>query len=99
MRYPNITYTARLAKVLRRIRREQGLTQADLAEQAGVSRSWLIELESGKPTAEVGKIMSVVRALGVCLEVAPPTRTSGHEFVERHWARIRAEHPTTPPES
>ena len=93
MRFHNITYTARLAKVLRSVRRERGFTQADLADRAGVSRSWLIEFESGKPTVEVGKVMSVVRALGVCVEIASPTRTSGHDFVERHRARLSAPDP------
>ena len=93
MRFHNITYTARLAKVLRSVRRERGFTQAEVAERAGVSRSWLIEFESGKPTVEVGKVMSVVRALGVCVEIASPIRTGGHDFVERHRARLPAPTP------
>ena len=31
-----------------------GLDQAELAEKAGTSRKWLIEVEQGKPRAEIG---------------------------------------------
>jgi len=49
------------------IRRQHGLTQAELAEQAGVGRRFLIELESGKETAQVGKTLRVLAMLGVVL--------------------------------
>lgn len=40
-----------------------GLTQAELAEKAGVSREWLNGVERGKrPRAEVGKLLDVLMA-------------------------------------
>lgn len=56
-----------------RARRDLGLTQADLAERALVSRRWLSQLERGHLGAEIGKVMRVVRALelAVTLEPAP----------------------------
>ncbi|HWA17793.1 MAG TPA: helix-turn-helix transcriptional regulator [Devosia sp.] len=45
-------------------RKRRGLTQQDLADFAGVGRRFLSEIENGKPTAEIGKILRVLIALG-----------------------------------
>ena len=42
--------------------------RVDLADLAGVSDRFLRELEKGKPTAEVGKVITVLSALGFDLE-------------------------------
>ena len=42
---------------------ELGRSQGEVAESAGVSRQWLSEVESGKPTAEVGLVLRVLDAL------------------------------------
>jgi HTH-type transcriptional regulator/antitoxin HipB len=60
-----------LGLYLRERRRDLGMTQADLAAAAGVSRRWLSDLEAGKATAEFGLILRTVHALGLVLEVRP----------------------------
>ena len=50
-------------------RGDLGLTQAVLAERAGVSRPWLSSVEAGKATAEFGRILRVLDALGLGLRV------------------------------
>jgi HTH-type transcriptional regulator/antitoxin HipB len=57
--------------VIRRARRDKGWSQAELADRAGVGRPWLSELERGKPNAQVGRIMAVIRALGMTVEIVP----------------------------
>ena len=52
-------------------RTQQGLTQAEVAQRAGVGRPWLSELESGKRTAELGRALSVVDALGLAVSLTP----------------------------
>ena len=52
-----------LGRTLRRLRREQNLTQAQLARKAHVSRTFLIELEDGHPRAELAKVLEVFAAL------------------------------------
>jgi transcriptional regulator with XRE-family HTH domain len=47
------------------------MTQSRLAKTAGVSRRWLSDLESGKPTAEVGLVLKVLNALGLVLDARP----------------------------
>jgi transcriptional regulator with XRE-family HTH domain len=60
-----------LGRYVRDRRRSAGLSQQSLATRALVSRRWLSELESGKPTAEVGLVFKVVAALGYYVDLAP----------------------------
>jgi y4mF family transcriptional regulator len=59
-----------LAAVVRGRRKDLGISQAALAERAGVSRKWIYEFESGKPTAEFGLLLRVLDALGLELDVS-----------------------------
>ena len=58
-----------LGKAIRERRRELGYTQAFLADYAGISASFLSELENGKDTIQAGKMIEVISLLGmdVCL--------------------------------
>jgi y4mF family transcriptional regulator len=52
------------------------LRQADLAAAAGVGLRFLIELEAGKPTAQLGKTLAVLDALGLDCDLVPRSATS-----------------------
>jgi HTH-type transcriptional regulator / antitoxin HipB len=54
-----------LGAAIRHYRREAGLTQAELAKRAGLHRSYLSDLERGKETEQVRRILRVLRQLGV----------------------------------
>ena len=54
-----------LGDAVRKRRRELGYTQAFLAEYAGVSTSFLSELENGKETIQAGKMMEIIALLGM----------------------------------
>jgi len=54
-----------LGRLIRETRRALGLTQPDLALSAGVGVRFLVDIEKGKPTAQIGKIMQVLAALGI----------------------------------
>lgn len=56
-------------------RLEKGLTQARLAELAGVSRKFVIDLEAGHPRAELGKALLVFEVAG--LEVLGARESAG----------------------
>jgi HTH-type transcriptional regulator/antitoxin HipB len=56
---------------IRRARKGQGLSQVELAARAGVGRPWLSELETGKRTAELGRALSVLNALGLAVTFVP----------------------------
>lgn len=57
--------------LIRQSRKDQGFTQAQLADLAGVSRDWIIRLEQGKRTVELGLAMRTLRALKLQLRVQP----------------------------
>ncbi|MDP5225769.1 MULTISPECIES: helix-turn-helix domain-containing protein [Arthrobacter] len=56
-----------LGKAIRGARIQAGLSQAELARRAGLSRKFIGELESGKETAELGSALRVSEALGLTL--------------------------------
>jgi HTH-type transcriptional regulator / antitoxin HipB len=61
-----IIRTARdLGVAVRDARLQQGLTQAELADRIDVSRQWVIALERGKASAELGIAMRAITALGM----------------------------------
>jgi HTH-type transcriptional regulator / antitoxin HipB len=66
---------AELGALIRDRRRQLGLDQSALAEKAGVSRQWIIEIEKGKPRAALGLILRTLNALGILLDAhAEPAR-------------------------
>jgi transcriptional regulator with XRE-family HTH domain len=54
-----------LGDAIRHYRKEAGLTQAQLAEMAGLQRSYLSELETGKETEQLKRVLRLLRRLGV----------------------------------
>jgi transcriptional regulator with XRE-family HTH domain len=58
-----IRTTRDLAMMVREARLVNHLTQADLAEQLGVSRAWIIRLEQGAQRIELGLTLRALRAL------------------------------------
>lgn len=68
-----------LAAAVRGRRRDLGLSQAELAARAGVSRKWIYQFEAGKPTAELRLILRVLDALGLVLDVTYDEATAGEQ--------------------
>jgi HTH-type transcriptional regulator/antitoxin HipB len=60
-----------LGALLRQTRKDRGMTQAALADAAGVSRQWIIAAEAGAPTARLDLTLDVLRAVGLVVDVAP----------------------------
>ncbi len=58
-----------LGSAIRDRRRRLNLDQEDLANQVGVSRKWIIDVEKGKPRAEIGLILRTIEVLGVRLSL------------------------------
>jgi HTH-type transcriptional regulator/antitoxin HipB len=74
VREQKMTTTMDIAAAVKAARRSLKLRQADLAAAAGVGVRFLIELEAGKPTAQLGKTLAVLNALGLdCHLVARST--------------------------
>ena len=65
---------------VRQARKDKGMTQQALAAGAGVSRPWLSQLESGKRTAELGRALWVLDALGLAVSLVPDSPCGGTGF-------------------
>ena len=80
-----------LGMLVREQRRRRGLTQAQLARRAGVSRQWLSGLERGREGAELGRVLPTLACAGVILkfEELQPSPLDPTAVVEAH----RSPHP------
>jgi transcriptional regulator with XRE-family HTH domain len=59
-------YTAAsVGQAIRHYRMQAGLTQAELAEQVGIDRTYLSRLEQGHETEQLRRVIVLLRRLGV----------------------------------
>lgn len=60
-----------LGELIRRRRRELGLTQTEVADVANANLRFVSELERGKRTARLENVLRVLETLGIELEARP----------------------------
>src|ERR1043165_6582386 len=66
-------YTAKhIGETVQRTRKAMGVTQKDLALTSGTGLRFIIELEKGKPTCQLGKVLAVINTLGIDITLKPP---------------------------
>ncbi len=58
-----------IGRLVRETRKAQGLTQADLALVSNVGVRFIVDLENGKQTTQIGKALHVIKMLGLSIEV------------------------------
>ena len=63
---------AEIGEIVRATRKATGLRQYELAGAAGVGLRFIVDLEAGKSTAQIGKALQVLHALGCSVEIVPP---------------------------
>ena len=61
-----------IGKLIRGARKSLGVTQRDLALTSGTGLRFVIDLEKGKETCEIGKALKVVHTLGIKMTLTPP---------------------------
>lgn len=61
-----------IGKLIRSTRRSLGVTQKSLALTSGTGLRFVIDLERGKETCEIGKALTVLQTLGIRLILTPP---------------------------
>jgi y4mF family transcriptional regulator len=59
--------TLEIGSILRQKRKSQGLTLEQVSQHCGLSMRFISEVERGKPTAEFGKVLFLLSAVGVDL--------------------------------
>lgn len=58
-----------VGKIVKSTRKKLGVTQRDLALTSGTGLRFIIELEQGKPTCQLEKVLTVLRTLGLKLVI------------------------------
>lgn len=66
-----IKTAADIAGLVKKRRREMGLTQAETASLCGVGNRFFSELENGKETLQLGKVLHVLTMLGIDITAEP----------------------------
>ncbi len=63
--------TEQLGAVIRTRRKQLKITQKELAMTCGTGLRFIVDLEMGKPTCQIGKALQVLQALGLAIEITP----------------------------
>ncbi|MDG9967152.1 MAG: helix-turn-helix domain-containing protein [Achromobacter sp.] len=63
--------SAEVGELVRAVRRSQGLLQADLAGLSGTGNRFVVDLERGKPTLQLQKVLDALDLLGLEVQIAP----------------------------
>ena len=64
--------TAELGQKVRELRRAQKITQTQLAGLANTGIRFISDLENGKETCHIGKVLRVIETLGVDMLIRNP---------------------------
>lgn len=65
--------TQQLGQLIRDTRKKLGVTQKALALTSGTGMRFVIDLEKGKETCEIGKALTILNTLGIKIALTPPT--------------------------
>jgi transcriptional regulator with XRE-family HTH domain len=68
----NIAKLQDLGTLIKSVRKQRRLTQDEVMFAADVSRTFLIDVESGKPSCEFDKVLRVANVVGISVEAQGP---------------------------
>lgn len=71
-----------LAQLIRDQRKHLRWSQWKLADRVGVSRQWIVSLEKGKATAEIGLVLKTLSALDLRLDVRDRAQATDNTIAE-----------------
>ena len=63
---------AKIGETIKKVRKEQKVTQVQLAQLSNVGYRFVLDLESGKETIQLGKALSVMETLGMRVNLDLP---------------------------
>ena len=72
---------AQIGELVRSARKSMSVTQKDLAMTSGTGLRFIIDLEKGKPTCQLGKVLTVLHTLGITITLTSPAtnKTAGEK--------------------
>lgn len=62
-----------IGDAVKKARKKLGVTQRELALTSGTGERFIIDLEHGKPTCQLGKVLMVLQTLGITIELKDST--------------------------
>ena len=62
-----------IGALIRATRKGLGVTQRELALTSGTGLRFVVDLERGKETCEIGKALTILQTLGIKLTLVPPS--------------------------
>lgn len=65
-----------IGDLVKQTRKHLKITQRDLALTSGTGLRFIIELEQGKSTCQLGKVLTVLNTLGVSIQLNAPFENS-----------------------
>jgi len=73
-----------VAEAIKAERLAAGISQSELATQAGVKRRFIVQLEAAQPTADLPEVLAVLTALNIHAMAlpAPPAVTKSQDEVD-----------------
>jgi y4mF family transcriptional regulator len=75
-----VRYTVQeIGQMIRESRKRFGVTQKDLALTSGTGLRFVIDLEKGKETCQIGKVLTVLQTLGIRIALTPPVVSESEE--------------------
>jgi len=77
--YGKIVGATQLGSLLRQARKNQGISQEDLSALVDIGPRLIGEIERGKATAEIGKVLQLLASLGLEVIVRPRTTRDWQE--------------------
>lgn len=69
MNNQNLSTMKEIGNLIRNTRKQQGLSQEDLAGISGTGRRFISDVENGKDNIQLGKLLLVITALGLSLYI------------------------------
>jgi HTH-type transcriptional regulator/antitoxin HipB len=67
------TTVEQIGASIRATRKGLGVTQRELALTSGTGLRFVVDLERGKETCEIGKALTILQTLGIKLTLVPPS--------------------------
>ena len=68
-----------IGQIVRESRKRLRVTQKDLALTSGTGLRFVIDLEKGKETCQIGKVLTVLQTLGIQIALTVPTVSESEE--------------------
>jgi HTH-type transcriptional regulator/antitoxin HipB len=68
--------TESIGDLVKQTRKRLKITQRDLALTSGTGLRFIIELEQGKSTCQLGKVLTVLNTLGISIQLNAPFENS-----------------------